>query len=151
MKEFNLEKALAGEPVRLRNGTKAWVVADISRLGCKGRKHGLIVVDIYGGVYDYESNGRFLSDEEHELDIVGIYDGIITVGKVSFPAPLANLPELGTQYYAVDYQEPAGVAVGVYNADDRALRYFSANIMHLTASAASLHANALLNINRGDF
>lgn len=151
MKEFDLEKALAGEPVRLRNGTKAWVVADISRLGCKGRKHGLIVVDIYGGVYDYESNGRFLSDEEHELDIVGIYDGIITVGKVSFPAPLANLPELGTQYYAVDYQEPAGVAVGVYNADDRALRYFSANIMHLTASAASLHANALLNINRGDF
>lgn len=151
MKEFNLEKALAGEPVRLRNGKKAWVVANTEKLGCKRIMHALIVVDEHGATYDYHLNGRFLSDEEHELDIVGIYDGIITVGKVSFPAPLANLPELGTQYYAVDYQEPAGVAVGVYNADDRALRYFSTNVMHLTASAASLHANALLNINRGDF
>lgn len=73
MRPFNLDEALDGKPVQLRNGDKAWGVADTERLGCKCHSHTIIVVDNYGVAYDYHHDGRFLSNDKHEIDIVGMY------------------------------------------------------------------------------
>lgn len=66
MKPFNLEKALAGEPVITRNGRRVLRIAHFPECG----EHDRVVAAIEGegDVYTFYENGNFVN-EENEIDL----------------------------------------------------------------------------------
>ena len=72
MKEFNLDAALNGELVQLRNGQKAYVVG-ISKLGTEdGNSY---IVGEYGrNLCNWSKDGKYRLRRESGLDIVGMYE-----------------------------------------------------------------------------
>ena len=84
MKPFDLEKALAGEPVQLRNGRKAYVLRDLRDLfdsSC-GSKRCLIGVyaeegnpSVFGWAARWKLSGKhYESIQESEFDIVWMWE-----------------------------------------------------------------------------
>lgn len=99
MKPFDLEKALAGEPVMLRDHTKAYVKYEITDNSLKfllstDQLHGYYVEtegNVCGflswdknGVYLYQSNHPIESDE----DIIGMWEEPRPRVKLDLPCPL---------------------------------------------------------------
>lgn len=154
MKQFDLDAALKGEPVMLRNGQKAWVVADLSRLGCKGKKHGLIVVNIYGGVYDdYESNGRLGSYDRRVLDIIGMWEQppeMIKIGNFEFPKGETEPLEVGEKYYVPTMLSTELVEDYIWEGDTTDMQFLESGLTHRTEEAAEQHARVLLAISQGN-
>lgn len=77
MEKFNLERALKGEPVKLRNGKKAFVICELP----KDRKSEDVellgyVVDIYGAFDHHLGWARFGRHQKFitsDLDIIGMW------------------------------------------------------------------------------
>ncbi|HGO5853582.1 TPA: pyruvate kinase [Mannheimia haemolytica] len=95
-KPFDLEKVLAGEPVKLRNGTKAIVYSNVSNL-CKT---GLPLKGLAysnrdqkytdSSYYSWTLEGKFFSGDrgEHENDIVGMWEEPRPTVTLTLPCPL---------------------------------------------------------------
>lgn len=83
MKPFDLEKALAGEPVILRNGSKAFVLADLRDLFPKDTYFPRCLVGVYShndchkafyGTARWKPNGKYFEHlKESSSDIVGMW------------------------------------------------------------------------------
>lgn len=118
MKDFDLQAALSGEPVVLRDGRKAVVLLDYRE-----------TIGKYGIDYDGEyplrgfvvsSHGTFLSwgkegfydvdnPNEHKADIVGMWEEpapTITIGDMEVPAPMTEKPEVGAAFWTMDIGFP---------------------------------------------
>lgn len=105
MKEFDLDKALNGEPVVLRNGCKAIVYYKVpNEYKFPDNKPTLcplkgLVFDINGklassAMYWYES-GKFNNEKDHSLDIVGMWEEPINPDNL--PSPF--YPVDGDKYF----------------------------------------------------
>lgn len=72
MKPFDLQEALNGAPVQLRNGQKAYVVG-LSKLGAEdGNSY---IVGEYGrNLCNWSKDGKYWLRRESGLDIVGMYE-----------------------------------------------------------------------------
>lgn len=144
MKPFDLEAALAGAPVVLRNGQKAWVVAATERLGCKGNPHGLIVADLNGDNYWYYSDGRFLRSKEHKLDIVGMLEEKVRIGDMDVPEPKRRPLKKGESYYVPLLHWEGLVIEYTWYGDDGDMTLLKRGLVHKTKEAAIQHAKALI-------
>lgn len=75
--QLNLDAALQGEPIRLKNGLKAFIYKDLSRTGhkvlTKFPLRGCIVLPSGIEPYCWTSRGRYLLDKEDEHDIAGMW------------------------------------------------------------------------------
>lgn len=75
--QFDLDTALQGDPVRLKNGKKAFIYNDLSRTGHKVLTEfplrGYVILSNGIEPYCWTSRGRYLTDKEDELDIVGMW------------------------------------------------------------------------------
>ena len=76
MKPFDLVAALEGAPVVLRNGCKAYVLADIANLGefetiyCD--EYPLVVIVAGGGINMHMRDGNYYNEEpDNYKDIIG--------------------------------------------------------------------------------
>ena len=111
MKEFDLDKALNGEPVVLRNGCKAIVYYKVpDEYKFPDNKPTLcplkgLVFDINGklassAMYWYES-GKFNNEKDHSLDIVGMWEEPIKpkVDPEELPKPFS--PTIGDEFYFI--------------------------------------------------
>ena len=107
MKEFDLDKALNGEPVVLRNGCKAIVYYKVpDEYKFPDNKPTLcplkgLVFDINGklassAMYWYES-GKFNNEKDHSLDIVGMWEE--PINHEELPKPF--IPQEGDSYYHI--------------------------------------------------
>ncbi|WP_315557833.1 pyruvate kinase [Pasteurella multocida] len=90
MKEFDLEKALAGEPVVLRNGDKAFVkfvLENPVREECAMIGY---VIDDRGrdSLIGWYKNGLYASCGGDGLDIVGMYEEPRPTVTLTLPAPI---------------------------------------------------------------
>lgn len=106
MKSFNLEEALSGKPVVLRDGSKAIVLSRIP--DTYKLENGLkvtfplfgIILDTNGAVDDpyasWRDNGRFASCTS-DYDIVGMWEDVID--HKDLPKPFK--PKLGEYYYRI--------------------------------------------------
>ena len=84
MKPFDLEKALAGEPVVLRNGIKAYVLCDIRDLFPKSRRDLRCLIGVQaiegnnrelGLISRWKVDGKYYERlKESEYDIVGMFE-----------------------------------------------------------------------------
>ena len=91
MKPFDLQEALNGAPVQLRNGQKAYVVG-LSKVGAEdGNSY---IVGEYGrNLCNWSKDGKYWLKSESELDIVGMYEEPkLTSEQVLEKAYQENLP-----------------------------------------------------------
>lgn len=114
-KPFDLEKALAGEPVLLRNGNKGYITADYSKFFPNNTfpYQGVFLAGKSKTQYDRNSWGRdgnsFFDYKkypylENPFDIVGMYDEGQTRPRARFdlPCPLKELNQ-DEHYYYIDF------------------------------------------------
>lgn len=72
MKPFDLQEALNGAPVKLRNGQKAYVIG-LSKVGTEDDNS--YIVGEYGrSLCNWSKDGKYCLSRESGLDIVGIYE-----------------------------------------------------------------------------
>ena len=107
MKKFDLKAALAGEPIKLRDGHKAIVyycVPDEIKLDEQGTP---VSFQVKGMVFDedgylidssvaWRKNGRFRSSES-DYDIIGMWEDVIDLKDL----PKAFMPKKGEIYYYI--------------------------------------------------
>ena len=83
MKPFDLEKALAGEPVRLRGGSKAYVLSDLRELFSQCKEFRCLIgvtshlhnTDAFDGIYRWKCTGQYYEHlTESESDIIGMWE-----------------------------------------------------------------------------
>ena len=105
LKPFDLEAALRGEPVMLRNGMEAFVRHHETKLAVDD-DYRLWGVDVGGdaqfvGVH-WTQQGRFISSKvDDNLDIIGMYPKTRIINGFEVPAPETNEPESHADYYLV--------------------------------------------------
>ena len=107
MKEFNLDAALNGEPVQLRNGHKATMYHRIPEC-YKGTTGECLTYPLIGMIFDkrgaveesmdnWMEDGKYLeSNEESEFDIIGIWEEP-KIGIEDLPNPFR--PEIGDEFF----------------------------------------------------
>lgn len=150
MKPFNLEKALAGEPVKLRNGYKAFVLKKLDN-PVYGNP---ILIGYYINKFqrentiDWSVSGSYFEDcEEDMLDIVGMWEDLkptIKIGGIDVPEPEREPCKNGEVYYIPALQWSDLVAGYAWDGGGCDIRYLKRGLVHKTEEAAQQHARALL-------
>ena len=156
MKPFDLVAALEGAPVVLRNGCKAYVLADTARLNnfksiyCD--EYPLVVIVAGGSLNMHMRDGSYYNKEpDNPKDIIGMWSDppkTIRIGEYDVPEPVRETLE--------DYQEYWGVDT---MAEELAWKYTWHNalfcnlklrrgLIHLTKEAAVIHAKALISLTK---
>ncbi|STO60082.1 Uncharacterised protein [Canicola haemoglobinophilus] len=93
MKPFDLEKALAGEPVRLRNGCKAFVKYQIpDEFHTESPLSGYFLKSFLGRIranrQSWRLNGKVNQSLEHDEDIVSMWQEPNPRVQLDLPCPL---------------------------------------------------------------
>ncbi|MFZ7198528.1 hypothetical protein [Avibacterium avium] len=159
MKPFDLEKALAGEPVKLRNGRKAYVKYVLSgeystSYPLRGFVEWKILSNGNGGIYIEENgwtvNGRAVIRKESQLDIVGMWEEHKNrrfINGIEVPEPITGETWVdGKSYWYVAFATPEGASdewFYIESAIDR--RMISQGLVFETKEGAEAMAKALLN------
>lgn len=145
MKEFDLEKAKAGEPVMLRDGTKAFVLGLINpefnmAYPMRGYVHTQAGIENFAWTLD----GRFSSLAEHTSDIVGMWEEKPQPRvNVVIPAPLKE-PREGMYYI-----EGKQICKPVYTTDNKFLEvYINSTFYFATEADARAFLEAMENSRR---
>ncbi|MFK3558294.1 pyruvate kinase [Pasteurella multocida] len=107
MKEFNLEKALAGEPVELRNGRKAFVkfVIDNPAYIYSEFAGYYVNADGKGEYIGWHKDGRYDKHVGSGFDIVGMYEEPRPTVTLTLPCPLETVEE-GQEVFYLNLYEP---------------------------------------------
>lgn len=121
LKPFNLEKALAGEPVKLRDGSKALVLYELSK-SLKTTENTPIEYLLKGLIFKEENivktsnaswnlNGEWITDATSDYDIIGMWEEEISLTNVLEEAsiiesvlkdlPKPFIPKLHEKYYTI--------------------------------------------------
>ncbi|HII3693523.1 pyruvate kinase [Pasteurella multocida] len=103
MKKFDLEKALAGEPVVLRNGSKAFVKFVLENPVCEECAMIGYVIDDRGrdSLIGWYKNGLYASCGGDGLDIVGMYEEPRPTVTLTLPCPLKSVT-VGQRVFYLD-------------------------------------------------
>ena len=102
MKPFDLQEALNGAPVQLRNGQKAYVVC-LSKVGTEDG-NSYIVGEYERNLCNWSKDGKYWLKRESEWDIVGMYEEPeLTSEQVLERAYQENLPvnALGKEVFVI--------------------------------------------------
>lgn len=108
MKQFNLEEALAGEPVQLRNGAKAFVLCNVNdyfkdstRPACLAGIRSCINNNEYYNMIHWHLSGNIHEDIVSSYDIIGMWEDVIDIKDL----PKAFMPKKGEIYYYIHPHE----------------------------------------------
>lgn len=152
-KPFNLEAALAGKPVLLRNGSKAFVkfvmpnpVSEINQIAgyvCYGDGKCEVITWSIDGIY-----GRFYTKHSESFDIIGMCSQTINIGGFDVPKPVTEPLAVGTEYYYVDISSPFLFYEDCWTNINTDYRLLKNGIIHLTEDNARAHAKALLELTK---
>lgn len=107
MKPFDLRKALAGEPVKLRDGSKAWVKYVMpddykGEFPLRGIYRSVITDTNYIDAIWTKAGNRFYSGCEGDLDILGMWEEPRPRVRLDLPCPL-KAPQEGMWYLHPQY------------------------------------------------
>ena len=107
MKPFDLEEALQGKPVQLRNGNKAFIQTDLRKLGLLESITPYVIKGISVASdgadwheYSWTANGQSLEGYiDRDSDIIGMYEEPTPTITVTLPIPFK--PKVGEQYFYI--------------------------------------------------
>lgn len=163
MKPFDLNDALSGKPVKLRGGSKAYVIGllpnaiktDYALRGVTVRndKSGDLII-ASTGCWTIEGLASLIADE-HQFDIIGMWEEKESIkyrhinGK-KFPEPCSKPFKAGEPYFIVNTQY--GLTVLKFSwadssADNDRLKM---GIVHASKEAAQAHADAISTLYYGE-
>lgn len=111
MKPFDLEEALAGKPVRLRNGNKAYIMADYIEFFPLNifRLQGVCLVGDSKTQYERnqwtEDGFSFFKNDKYSInnnpyDIIGMYEAPKPTVTVTLPIPFK--PKIGEPFFYIN-------------------------------------------------
>lgn len=163
MKPFDLNDALSGKPVKLRNGSKAYVTGIVPNaiktdyvlrgVTVKKDRSGDLVVS---STASWTIKGRAsLFIDEYQFDIIGMCEEEEPIkyrhinGK-KFPEPSNIPPKIGEAYFMVNIEYGATVLKFCWedsSADNDRLKM---GIIHTTKEAAQAHADAINTLYHGE-
>ena len=158
MKPFDLVAALEGAPVVLRNGCKAYILADTARLNnfksiYRDEYTLVVIVDGCGisGISMHMCDGSYDEGHDNPKDIIGMWSDppkTIRIGEYDVPEPVREPLEDDKEYWGVD---PMAEQLAWKYKWDNALfcnLMFRRGLIHLTKEAAVIHAKALLSLTK---
>lgn len=98
MEKFNLEKALKGEPVLLRDGSVAYILAKLPESNDEAEDSqllGYIKKDGTNKIYYWTKTGMYYANSifTHSMDIIGMCPKEQPKIQVTLPAPLKDVKE----------------------------------------------------------
>lgn len=98
MKPFNLKEALAGEPVKLRDGTKAIIIGKFLPEHCYTETRPVVgyVLNVEGKIaysLNWFFNGSYKNEGEYKFDIVGMWEEPRPTVTLTLPCPLKEPKE----------------------------------------------------------
>lgn len=143
MKPFNLDQALAGKPVLLRNGEKAHV-----KFVTPGHHRQIVGYALIKGRYEVmiwnADGGAFLNED----DIIGMYTETINIGGVAVPKPETEPPAGEIKYYypVLTSMDKFSYDYWINSEPDNFL--LKNGLIHLTEEGAVAHAEALIALNK---
>ena len=158
MKPFDLEAALAGAPVILRNGRKAYVLADTVKLGeCDTiyrNEYPLVVLVSGADINMHMRDGRCDEDPDNSQNIIGMWEDsprTITVGCHTFPAPVIDVKSLptGTAYWYI--KNTTEVACENWTGEPLDKYRLGDGLIYLSKNDAETAASAIEAIRKGYF
>lgn len=109
MKPFNLQEALEGKPVMLRNGSKAIIYANIEQYKVDFPLKGLVYTD--DNTYDeleWTLEGDFYENCSDDRDIVYMWEEIRPTVTLTLPCPLE---EPRDKMWYIDYKDIYPISV----------------------------------------
>lgn len=147
LKPFNLQKALSGKAVKLRNGEKAYVRHYESELPVSDSQE----------LFGYRANGKritwglkgnfFPDSSESSLDIMGMYLETHFINGYEVPAPEASPPGLGMACYVPSILSAYLYEKVIYGrVEDTLERWLSRGLVFLDKEDAIATAKAMLGI-----
>lgn len=160
MKPFNLDDALSGKPVKLRDGSKAYVFGCISDdfkttyplRGFIVEKNNIGELTV-GRAMSWKLSGKYHVDTENFGDIVGMWEEPIKYRHINghkFPEPCSEPLKVGELYFIVDTRYGLIVSHARWEnniADNNRLKQ---GIVHTTREAAQAHADAINSLFHGE-
>lgn len=150
LKPFDLQAALNGEPVMLRDGKKGFVrhhetelLADYSTaiVGFRLRDDGSALLS------SWNVDGRFFGDKFAHLDIIGMWPKTHMVNGFEVPAPETKALNDHVAYYipsVFSEEYCVGITWGDYELSDK--RALSRDLVFLNKEDAIANAKAMLGI-----
>ena len=108
MKPFDLEEALQGKPVQLRNGNKAFIQTDLRKLGLLESITPYVIKGISVASdgadwheYSWTANGQSLEGYiDRDSDIIGMYEEPTPTITVTLPIPFK--PKIGEPFFYIN-------------------------------------------------
>ena len=157
MKKFNLEEALAGVPVKLRNGKKAYVIGrvpdginiDYPLLGFIENPHG----ELTANAACWALSGNIYANTENGTDIIGMWEEPIKYRHINgnkFPEPCNKPPEIGDVYFIVKIEYGATVMRFCWADSSVDNNRLKRGLIHATKEAAQAHADAINSLLFGE-
>ena len=148
MKPFNLEAALAGELVVLRDGKQAQVLYDLRNAKFRNATpYPLGGVSQCGDATTWTTNGGFVrSGAEHGRDIVGMWEEPKPrkyINGIEVPMHETNALEIGAPYFAVVLSSTEHYADFLWGDDKFDRGYLDAGLVFLTREDAIATAAAM--------
>lgn len=151
LKQFDLQAALNGEAVMLRDGSKAFVRHHETEVevGDHWRLWGVITTE--GGSATpawWPKEGRFSElPKEHYQDIIGMWPKTRIINGFEVPAPETTKPERNAIYFATDVNHADMAGCREWDNDAFDTRMLERGLVFLTKEDAIANAKAMLGIN----
>ncbi|MFU2079318.1 hypothetical protein ACLQ91_01860 [Avibacterium endocarditidis] len=150
MKKFNLNEALDGKPVQLRDGRRAFVKAIIKQP--KGLEHYTVIGHAPNGIHEeflhWATNGNIIPDDMSDDDIVGMWEEpkrYINGIEVQRPLTMKTCVN-GEKYWFVDLQSSELVTeMPLYYFNTESLNLVDRGLAFRRKQDAKAMAKALLN------
>ena len=155
MKPFDFVAALEGAPVVLRNGCKAYVLADTARLNnfesIYRDEYTLVVIVAGGGLNMHMRDGSYDEEPDNPKDIIGMWSDppkTIRIGEYDVPEPMREPLEKDTAYWIPHFSLDVSANRFTWYSDDFDNRMLKNGIIHLTKEDAVIHAKALMSLTK---
>lgn len=150
MKPFNLADALTKQPVQLRNGLVATVVADLGQLSNYKGEYPLIIVLEDGRYTQVGKDGLAWAGSKSGVDIVGMWEKPKPkrfINGIEVPEPVTEETWVdGDCYWHMSLGTPAAVSEAIFCKDSQIDRLLiSRRVVFETKEGAEAMAKALLN------
>lgn len=146
LKPFDLQEALSGEPVLLRNGSKAYVRHHETELSISAYET-LIGYQDNLGLWSWSAKGTYAHTGcESPHDIIGMYPRSRTINEFEVPVPEKNAPELGTKYYTPEFSDKEFYLDFVWDGAYYDIRLLERGLVFTCKEDAVANAKAMIGI-----
>jgi gluconate kinase len=145
LKSFNLKSALNGEPVMLRDGSKAFVRHQETETFIRGNFNLVGIKEDHTNYLTWTTEGAY-EEHIHDYDIISMYPKTRVINGFEVPAHETTKPDCGTTYFTPSLAHITMVVCHKWNNDDFGTRMLKRGIVFLNEEDAIANAKAMLGI-----